>query len=372
MPTKLLLPACAVLLLAATATAEPVPTRPNTPQLVQDADLIIRGRAITIGPGKGAADFSRISSIVGPTSIPDAEAVTIAVDQTLEGTLPANAHSVTFTYHHNIGAGNPVASGEYGIYFLRRDPTDGWVTADPWFPGIDTLPGPASVSDADPLTLIARQLIRTLAASPQQLLDPRQGIHAPMVASSGQTKAAILYGEASSQLDQIPIAIVEAPLHDLIAGPDFPGRLWAIQALLAHGDQSVLKLVKPIMLNPDNDNLDIVKSLAFTINYKPGLPADIPTLAQLLHSPVVEVRRGAAANLRYSRTPAALKPLSSALDDNDQMTRYYAVTGLALNSGQLNHLVSVDYFQKNESEQLSYWKTWSQDPSHFLTQASTP
>jgi HEAT repeat protein len=74
---------------------------------------------------------------------------------------------------------------------------------------------------------------------------------------------------------------------------------------------------------------------------------------------VVEVRRGAACALRSAATKDVIAPLSGMLQDQDQMVRYYAATGLAAATRQPDRLVSVDGYRQNESEHLAYWHKWA-------------
>ena len=91
-----------------------------------------------------------------------------------------------------------------------------------------------------------------------------------------------------------------------------------------------------------------------------GAPADaVPTLASLLKSEQVELRRAAAALLGDIATEAVVAPLGLvALQDPDQEVRYQAVLGLAAATGR-GGAPALAKYQANEPSYLTAWRAFA-------------
>jgi HEAT repeat protein len=138
------------------------------------------------------------------------------------------------------------------------------------------------------------------------------------------------------------------------AGP----RALAIAALLQRGDMAWLGPAASILLSHEQ-GVDpyLVWRLATAIEASVKDPKAIPTLVRLLHAPEVPVRRAAAAALRNTRDPAAIGPLTEALDDSDRDVRYQGVIGLAEITGADSQWApAYDTFLNNQGRYLTYWR----------------
>jgi HEAT repeat protein len=88
-------------------------------------------------------------------------------------------------------------------------------------------------------------------------------------------------------------------------------------------------------------------------------PRAVPTLAALLGSGNVAVRRAAAAVLGDIATPDVVVPLAKvALNDSDEYVRLSAVRGLALATSAAKAPTTAT-FRQQPDEILQFWRTWA-------------
>lgn len=107
-------------------------------------------------------------------------------------------------------------------------------------------------------------------------------------------------------------------------------------------------------------------------------PATVPVLVRLMGAPDTATREGAASALRsililkraggsdrwkpgWPSTidvPTVTDAMIRALDDPDEMVRYFAVCVLMEATGN-PHFPSVDRFKRNEQDDLEQWKKWA-------------
>lgn len=327
------------------ATAFPQAAAPEVAQLVGSADEVLSGRIEAISAGQEGG-VPRIH-------------VSVAVEQTFKGHV-FDAGKIVFSQAGPVDGSNPLVVGQFGMFFLRRSSGSSYVAADPFFPMTVAIPGVVEGAGAvPPLAAVTQKLVQVLAADPAQLLESAKASPAAIVGTD-HDKVQAIYSRAFAALHSVPAAVAVPPLMSLSTSTSAPTRLWAVNALLDHGEESRLEAIKDDLMTPAPDTLGLVKGVSFTIESKVHSPESVDTLSALMASPVVEVRRGAASALRHIDAPSTLKPLSAALRDDDQMVRYYAVTGLARASHQFDRMPSIPAFKLHENEHLAYWNNWSQ------------
>jgi HEAT repeat protein len=127
------------------------------------------------------------------------------------------------------------------------------------------------------------------------------------------------------------------------------------------GDLKVdyLNSLRPVLLNPGPQVALTVAILANTMAGEIKSPKAVRTLAALLNSSSVEVRRTAASLLGDIATDSVIAPLArTALQDDDGDVRYFAVIGLAMATKAGPAPTKFDYTAK-EDEYLSFWRAWA-------------
>jgi HEAT repeat protein len=88
-------------------------------------------------------------------------------------------------------------------------------------------------------------------------------------------------------------------------------------------------------------------------------PISIPTLSRLLTLRDQRITPAIAMALRQTRSPDALKPLSTLLTNDELTVRYYAVVGMGEITAQDPWTPTFDEFRDHESKYLSYWHEWA-------------
>jgi hypothetical protein len=321
----------------------------DVPALAARADVIVVGRT-SVAPHNGA-EWS--------------ETLLIKADRIIKGSPLTQAGALNAGV--DVRQNPPIADQQYGVFFLNALSNGHYQLTDPAHPFFLAAPSrhPSTTASGTAVDQVSAELVHVLATPPGDLLDLKAGVGSPIVSASESGKAQAIYATAASQLQSIPAASKAEQLWALINSHGAPReRMWAALSLLQTGDVGALDSVKSDLLNPDADSLGIARALGQQIGASVNAPGAIPALQTLLGSSVVEVRRGAANALRNTGSQAAIAPLSGMLQDQDQMVRYYAATGLAAATHQPDRFATVDSYRKNESEHLAYWHKWSEEHKH--------
>jgi hypothetical protein len=332
------------------AIAEPV-APPNVPSMVAAADLIVVGRAML--PNMQASGTLEI--------------VAVAVDRVLKGTV-GGSKRVTIRLNRPQPSFGGIAAQQYAIFLLRAAGADISVPANPLHPTLPASPaekkGPLLSRDA--LRAVASELVGVLETPGATLVNPGSGVH-DLVVGTPAFQAGNVYLAAVEALRTIPYQIAGAPLRAIAASNDAPGRLWAINCLMTMGSSDQIEALKvrylneiqPLLLKPSPETAFAVSMLANAIEGHLKSPEAVPTLATLLGSDEVAVRRVAASVLSDIATPAVIAPLAkTALADPDEDVRYYAVLGLAEATGA-REPPTMPAFKEDESKYVGYWRGWA-------------
>jgi hypothetical protein len=309
-----------------------VPT-PDLDQLVDSSTLIVRGEVVSFQPGiLSSVEFNNgrvdVRSDLG----------LLRVDEFVKGSAEAPLLPYTFlTPVEPIGWRIPPA-GAYGLFFLQVSAGGEVQFADTYYPYAPTMQNVASVGDS-PL----ERAISVLGAALSN------------ASSSDESRRAALTYLQSSKSEYSGDALREA-----LSAPDPQLRLAVASSLLFQGDGAGLGVIKEAFLPGSSEESE---SSAESIGnamllYLTG-PEFVPDLEDLLGSPSVHIRRGAAGALRRIGTPEVTRGLLRALDDTDFRVRYYAVVGMAEATGQSAWRPSEETFQDDELTYLTHWRDWA-------------
>jgi hypothetical protein len=334
----------------ASAVANPMPAI-DVPAMASAADLIVVGRANGV----------EVQNDVSKT-------VSVYVDHVLKGgeTNPPKVLRLRL----DVSLGLPsVSERQYGIFFLRRATEGGkYIAVDPFHPVVVASPArnantPGSI---DLLGGLAREFVQVFTAPPASLLNSQTGIQ-HLVVGEPVAQLQEIYRNAAEAIRSIPYDAAGAELRRAAESGNVTARLWSLNCLFFMGDSDdleALKLkyldsVKSILIKPEPDVAPAVLSLADSMEGHLKSPNAVPTLAALLLSSEVAVRRAAASVLGDIATQATIAPLAKiALNDPDQRVRYYAVLGLAT-ATETGEAPALDRFEKNEAQTITRWRSWA-------------
>jgi hypothetical protein len=346
--TKLLIAALVSAVAGASAVAVPVGP-PNVPSMVAGADLIIVGRAAQ------------------PTLRPDktAEMVSISVDRVLKGRADAGRR-LTIRIDRSRAPSRGIAAEQYGIFVVRAADRGIWSPVDPAHPVLPASPNSRPARTAQGLPAVASEIASVLETPPSALTDLRTGVH-DLVVGTPEFQAGNVYLAAADALRSVPYSVIGPRLRTIARSSVLPGRLWAVAALMQMGSSPQLddikaqhlKDVAPAMLRPTPDTQFAVQMLANSIEGRVTSSAAIPTLAVLLGSSEVSVRRAAASVLSDIATPAVVAPLARVgLKDADEDVRYFSVLGLA-EATHAQDAPPMEAFKTDPSRYESFWRGWA-------------
>jgi hypothetical protein len=209
------------------------------------------------------------------------------------------------------------------------------------------------------------ELIGALRAPAATLTDPVNGVQ-NLVTATPTDQAQQVYYEAATALQTIPYAVAGPALGAIAASNQVPARLWAMYSLFSMVDSDdesakagYLASIQPILINPQPGLAFSVSMLANAIEGHLNSPKAVPTLAALLGSTQVAVRRAAAAVLGDIATHDVVVPLAKvALNDSDEHVRLYAVRGLAAVTGAAKAPTTAIFRQQPE-QILQFWRAWA-------------
>jgi hypothetical protein len=298
----------------------------NLTRLVNQSDVIVVGKVLEVSNERPSQ-----VEIFHPYE------VTLRVDRVVKGSLPPSVITVEFFRSPGaIAKGKSIASSLYAMFFLKEESAKPYALADSTLEALVAVEGAPAVS-GDALTQVVDVLAHVLRSSDSSAADQLQAVDA---------------------LASVDSQLANEALHLAVGSANEDLKLHAEVALLRHNDVSVLKLVEGTLMNPTNNAsaAATVGRLSFAIQLGVRDPSGIPILTHLLGAPDPQVRRAAAHALRETRALASVGPLSTALNDTDQMVRYDAVLGLSEITGDRSHAPSVDAFKRDEAKYLKYWQ----------------
>lgn len=322
--------------LALTPAAPPLIPGLDLRALCDHSDVIVVGRALHVREGKSTTVVIQGKSFPGRHML-----VELSVERVMKGRAEGTALTFSFSVPSvaivSTGYGE-VLAGQFGIFFLRKV-EGGYEVFDPYYPAVVACPG-APRTQGTPLDQVTGEVAHVFASPAASVDTKRQGIWV-LQAVEG---AAATYALRTATRNQ-PVEV----------------RLAAISALLARNDISELATVEDILVDPPRDvNRNMVAGLASALRFGVKDPRAIPTLARLLKSGDVNVRRGAASALRSTQDQAAIKPLAQALQDTDGEILYQAVIGLAEITGTTGEWAPAsDTFLKDPQHYLDHWRDWA-------------
>jgi HEAT repeats len=334
----------------APADAAPIPAI-DVPAMTSAADIIVVGRA------KGVEFRNALS-----------ETFSISVDRALKGAGQNPPTAVSVRLDVSRPEFQSVIQRQYGIFFLRRTVVGEYTAVDPSHAVLVASPDKAAkpTGPTDLLGAVTRELAQVFLTPPATLTDPLTGIQNRVVGEPA-VQLQQIYLAAAEAVRSIPYSAAGAELRRIAETGQVTARLWSLDCLFFMGDSDdleALKLnyldsVKSILIKPEPDLAPTVSDVANSMEGHLKSPNAVPTLAALLHSSEVAVRRAAASVLSDIATQATIAPLATiSLNDPDQNVRYYAVLGLAT-ATETGEAPAMDRFQKNETEIITRWRSWA-------------
>jgi hypothetical protein len=265
----------------------------DVPAMAQASDLIVVGRA------------TQTQNNLAP--------FLVNVDRVLKGTGPP----VRLVVEPVLSSQDypAVQERQYGIFFLQRQPSGSYAVTDPFHPALVASPlrVPNQQKFTDVLGALAGEFIGVLRASTATLTEPVNGV-GNLVMAAPADQAQQVYYEAATALQTLPYVVAGPALDAIAASNQVPASLWAIYGLFSmvgsDGESAkadYLASVQPILINPQPGLAFPVSMLANAVEGHLNSPKAVPTLAALLGSRNVAVRRAAATVLGDIATPDVLR-----------------------------------------------------------------
>lgn len=333
------------------ANAVPIPAI-DVPAMTTRADLIVVGRA------------NRVESQNDLT-----QTFSVSVDRVLKGAETNPPKVLRVRLDVSQPGRQSVSERQYGLFFLRRGTTGGnYIAVDPFHPVVVASPARDANTrgSIDLLGGLTREFVQVFTAPPASLLNPQTGVQHLAVAEP-VLQLHEIYRAAAEAIRSIPYDSAGPELRLIAESDQATARLWSLDCLFFMGDSDDLETLKvnyldslkSVLINPPPDLAPAVSSLANSMEGHLKSPNAVPTLAALLNSSEVAVRRAAASVLSDIATHATIAPLAKiALNDPDQNVRYYAVLGLAT-ATETGEAPAMDRFEKNEAALLTHWRSWA-------------
>jgi hypothetical protein len=322
----------------------------DVPTLVRTSDVIVVGRADTIAfaPTKGVQTFM------------------IGVDQVLKGSPGSVSRRIQVQLDLSAPDSHAMTEHRYGIFFLSNTATANVFTSvDPSFPALVASPNPGGKTlshGSDPLVSVAQELLQVIRASETNLTNNIAPVEQFKGISPAQ-EAQSIYHRAAAALATIPVEVA-GPGLGAIAQVKGPAQLWAIKSIFDSGSSDEVKVqylnaAKSILLSPTPEQASGVYWLAHSMEGQLHSASAVPTISALLASKDVAVRQTAASILDDIGTKNTIAPLAtSALYDQDQKVRYFAVRGLARVTG-LAAAPTLALYGQSEQTYLQFWRQWT-------------
>jgi HEAT repeats len=300
------------------------------------ADLIVVGRVSAVDEMENTSLEVTSGTVVPATRY----RATLKVDRVLKGDLESQNLFFEFYVPDYPTGLQGVASGQYSIFFLKRD-RNRWEFYDPTNPDLPAAPD-SEQPTGTPLDRVTATLAQVLGSTSATERDYFQ-----VLSALGRLKTDL-------SRDLLRQAMERAPGHL---------RLEIARTLVSRDDTVGLGVVEEALLSPGSLPENLVASLAGSLRGIKDSSA-VPTLSKLIASNNSQVRLGAAVALRQTASPAAITPLSRLLRDSDPEVLYYAVVGLGEITHQDEWTPAMDEFREHEKRYLAYWRQWAQSNSN--------
>jgi hypothetical protein len=310
------------------ASATPVhEVDPNV--LIAGADLIVLGKVVSVTKGE------KVNVDVEGNSIPALRATAVLdVDELIKGETRGESLSLRFYSPDSPSILQDIPVGQYGIFFIRSS-TEGLSVYDPAYPYLPGVPG--SYRQATPLDRVTAVL-------------------GEVANSRGESDAHRL--EAVELLAKLKTDAAKGILERAVNIESGDFRLHIAGALVSSSDVAGLPTLTEALLHPGGLPAELRQYLAGSLA---GMrdPRAVPALTRLASTPDPQTRISVAMALRQSRTSAALKPLSTFLNDNNSLVSYYAVVGMGEITRQDEWTPSFEVFQHDQGAFIRYWQQWA-------------
>jgi HEAT repeat protein len=303
-------------------------------RLCEQSDLIVVGQARTVRDAGTATPTYQGHVYAGRLM-----AVELGVERALKGTPDSDVVSFTYTITDFGEAG--VKADQFGVFFLRAG-EGGYEVTDPDYPSVISVPGAPSASGT---------VLDKVVAEVAYVLD-----------FPGESTALRLQA-VLALATSMPNPSARATLRRAALNQPVNVRLAAMGDLLARNDIALLPEAQRLLLSRDPAiDQNIKDGTAGAIGFGVKDPRAIPFLIPLLRSPNANVRRGAAAALRLTHSPEAVRGLVAALDDPDPDTQYSAVIGLAeITHAESEWAPANGTFMEDPARYLNYWREWAKN-----------
>lgn len=313
--------------------AVPVPIL-DLPALTRDSNLIVVGTTMSV------RDIGVITLSWQGQEIPARRKLAeLRISRILKG-HPASS-MVTFQFVETVPFSGfaDIRVGEFGMFFLKPDSSNGLTVTNPYYPSVVSAPD-ASVTTGIDFERVVTEVSYVLVSA-QTSFDSKV--------------------RAVAALERVNTPAVTKALRLAAGSTNENLRLEAVTTLLNKNDISKLETAERALLQtPVGADRYLINRLASALERIKD-PEAIPALVRLLSARYARARRSAAAAIRNIGTDAAIEPLTKALYDNDQEVRYHAVMGLAMLTGQDTWGPSIDRFNKEEQRYLAYWRKWAKE-----------
>jgi len=330
---RLLTVLCSAVTLAVSPCSTTLVPHLDLPRLTDASDLIVVGRVTTV-----QRDGETVVYLQGQALAASSWSAEVEVERTLKGKIAGSEVRFNFPVPRAPVGYRGADVGQFGVFFLRQA-ENAYQILDPYHPFLVAAPA-APHTEGTPLDQVTAEVAHVF----------------DWPGATGQSRR-----EAVEVLRTLDTPPATAALKTAARDPDPGPRVLAVAALLERGDMAWLDPAASILLSHEQ-GVDpyLVWRLATAIEASVKDPRAIPTLVRLLHAPEVPVRRAAAAALRNTRDPAAIGPLTEALDDSDREVRYQGVIGLAeITGADSEWSPAYGTFANNEGRYLTYWRDWT-------------
>ena len=301
-------------------------------KITAQADLIVVGRVLSIEERESTSLELAGGAVVRATRF----RATLKVDRVLKGDLKSQDMFFEFLIPEYPTGLRGVDSGQYSIFFLKRDQSR-WVFLDPMNPDLPAVPG-GELPIGTPLEQVTDAVAQVLVSPASTDRDCFRALDA---------------------LGRLRTEHAGGLLRQALEHSSGTLRLDVARTLVARGDIAGLAVIEDALLRSGGLPEHVVAGLAGSLRGMKD-PSAVPSLSRLIGSNNSLVRLGAAVGLRQTGSSAAIQPLSHLLGDTDPEVLYYAVAGLGEITHQDEWTPAMDEFKQHQSHYLTYWRQWAQ------------
>jgi HEAT repeats len=303
-------------------------------------------------------DLVKASDVIAVADVAEVKAVGPAAPLTFRGQqLPAVAYAAELIVRASIKGAIPSHMlvtyklptsfiGYQGLrpgtrlVFLRKEGT-GYSLADPYYPDLPaTAPeSTAGFETGDYAAIVVHEMLAVVASSSTTSAQKYEILRVDyVIPTSNEAVAAFKRGLATAR---------EPELTQRLQGE-----------LIRLGDISELPNIAQTLLNnlaTDNQRV----WLLYVIGHDLRNPHAIPALQLLLRSNDNSIREVAAEALWHINDHAAVSNLAMALEDPDELVRFYAVRGCSDIANELGWGgPSESEFHEHQEKYLTHWEDW--------------